>query len=128
MGRLPVGKMTCFKRNAKTVDMFNVYQPALGSDAVGSHHSVSRVMSIFSLSVDSTEQRLLRSHLELFSREHVWGPRATIPLFLAAFPGSSSSLVIVQKCKSFSYSDAYCVDAFSTCYVALKDNLRYSKK
>merc|ERR1712118_416470 len=110
--RLPVGKMTCLKRNAKAVDMFNVYQPALGSDAVGSHHSVSRVMSIFSvnisqsgffsLSVDSTEQRLLRSHLELFSREHVWGPRATIQLFLAAFPGSSSSLVIVQKCKSFS--------------------------
>merc|ERR1739848_188572 len=85
-----------------------------------------RNLAFFSLSVDSTEQRLLRSHLELFSREHVWGPRATIPLLLAAFPGSSSSLVIVQKCKSFSYSDAYCVDAFSTCYVALKDNLRYS--
>merc|ERR1712124_3143 len=54
--------------------------------------STFRNLAFFSLSVDSTEQRLLRSHLELFSRVHLWGPRATIPSFLAASPGSSSSL------------------------------------
>ena len=35
--------------------------------------SAFRSLALFSLSVNSTEQRLMRSHLELFSREHVWG-------------------------------------------------------
>jgi len=40
-------------------------------------YSAFRSLALLSLSVDPTEERLLRSHLELFSREHVWGPRAT---------------------------------------------------
>merc|ERR1712182_9464 len=52
------------------------------SVVVGVHHSMSSAMNVLSafrslallsLSVNSTEQRLMRSHLELFSREHVWG-------------------------------------------------------
>jgi len=35
--------------------------------------SAFRSLALFSLSVNSTEQRLMRSHLELFSRGHVWG-------------------------------------------------------
>merc|ERR1712134_116265 len=100
---LLVGKTICIApsvsmRNTKTVIMFDVERPDLGSVVVGVQYFMRRAMNIlsafrslalFSLPVDSTEKRLVRSHLELFSREHMWGPWATIPSFLVALPGSS---------------------------------------
>ena len=65
-----------FTQFLKAMNIQNFYQAAF------------RDLAFFSLSVDSTEQRLLKSHLELFSREHVWEPRATVLIFLVAFPGS----------------------------------------
>jgi len=93
--------------------MFNVKRPDVEAVVVGVHHSMSRAMNIlsafrslalFSLSVDSTEQRSLRGHLELFSREHVWGPRATIPaLLVVVFSKADHNVFEVWKIGCFSW-------------------------
>merc|ERR1712182_181599 len=81
-GKEEAVQITFSWRNAETVDLFIVKRPALfvscGRRSPFHEQRNERSLSIsslalFSLSVNSTEQRLMRSHLELFSREHVWG-------------------------------------------------------